>query len=270
MKGFIKRLLRESLEKTADTTFYDGGTSYNIDIKKDKFIHFSSEEIIDNIINEKKLKSDNSVFAVSSVWGKISKDVLPKGENLAAIHFTTDILPKKGYPEEVIWKGTVNLLEVKKLTYAEAIDILNNTNINSPIKDNDEIHYYGSSRNSVSNSKSQNNKNYDGSFNIPLDFIWEYREFDRCDDKEDNIKGNEYINRLMDDISKNGIKEPITLQMYNGFALVDEGNHRLCIARKLGLKTIPVKIIEKPFGGINKAKAKPIDYNQDSLESMVW
>ena len=101
-------------------------------------------------------------------------------------------------------------------------------------------------------------------YDIPLELIWEYREFDRCDDEQDNIKGNDYINRLTDDIKANGIKEPIILQIYSGLALVDEGNHRLCIARKLGLEKVPVKVISRPFGGINKTKAKPIDYNRDA------
>lgn len=101
-------------------------------------------------------------------------------------------------------------------------------------------------------------------YDVPVEFIWEYREFDRCDDGQDNIKGNDYISRLADEIKTNGIKEPIILQIDGGKALVDEGNHRLCIARKLGLETVPVKILKKPFGGINKSKAKPIDYNQDS------
>jgi hypothetical protein len=48
-------------------------------------------------------------------------------------------------------------------------------------------------------------------------------------------------------------------------ALVVEGNHRLCIAKKLGFKTVPVQVNYGSFGSINKHKAKPINYN-----STMW
>jgi hypothetical protein len=100
-------------------------------------------------------------------------------------------------------------------------------------------------------------------FNVPVDIIWEYREFDRCG--ADNIKGKEYLESLTKDIEENGIKTPIKLQVDAGKALVIEGNHRLCIAKKLGFKTVPVQVDYGSFGSINKHKAKPINYN-----STMW
>ena len=87
------------------------------------------------------------------------------------------------------------------------------------------------------------------------------REFDRCGN--DNLYGDEYLKNLTKDIKENGIKKPIILQIDNGKGLVVEGNHRLCIAIKLGLKTIPVQVTHKSLGSINKHKAKPINYNRD-------
>ena len=106
-------------------------------------------------------------------------------------------------------------------------------------------------------------------YDIPVDFMWKYREFDRCGD--DNLYGKDYIERLTKDIEENGIKNPITLQIDNGKGLIVEGNHRLCIAIKLGLKTIPVKVdLGTPFGSINKNKAKPINYNSDLWKMGMW
>lgn len=256
MKNLIKQLLRENLELSSEKTFYDDGKSYDMDIRKDKFIHFTPKNNIDSIIGSKKLTSENSVFAISSVWGKFSKAVLPKdNNNLAAIYFTTDTIPKKGYPEEVLWKGSVNLLTVGEISLEEAMRTLNETYNKSFINTDDEVNYY--------DSRLRQHRIFMEMYDVPVDFLWEYREFDRCDE-EDNIKGNDYINRLTDDIKANGIKQPITLQIYGGLALIDEGNHRLCIAKKLGLKTVPVKIISKSFGSINKNKAKPINYNRDT------
>ena len=98
-------------------------------------------------------------------------------------------------------------------------------------------------------------------YDIPVDFMWQYREFDRCGD--DNLWGDDYIEQLTADIKENGIKTPIQLNIDHRMGLITEGNHRLCIAIKLGFKTIPVRVVSKPLGSKNKHKAKPIDYNRE-------
>ena len=105
-------------------------------------------------------------------------------------------------------------------------------------------------------------------YNIPIDFIWKYREFDRCG--EDNLYGDEYIKNLTEDIINNGIQEPIILQVDCGLGLLTEGNHRLCIAKNLGFKTIDVKVIRRSFGSINKSKAKPINFISNKWEIGLW
>lgn len=104
-------------------------------------------------------------------------------------------------------------------------------------------------------------------YDIPVEFMWQYREFDRCNDK---LYSDKYIQELTKDIEKNGINLPITLQIYDGNALISEGNHRLCIALKLGFKTIPVQVVYKSFGLINKDKTKPINYNSDRWRMGIW
>jgi len=105
-------------------------------------------------------------------------------------------------------------------------------------------------------------------YDVPVNFMWQYREFDRCGD--DNLYGNEYIKKLITDIKENGIKTPIKLQIDSGKGLIVEGNHRLCIAIKLGLKTIPVQVVYDRFGSINKHKAKPIYYSSDKWRMGVF
>lgn len=95
-------------------------------------------------------------------------------------------------------------------------------------------------------------------FLMPVDFIWKYREFDRCG--SDNIYGDEYIDELTEDIEKNGVKTTLELQIYGDKALLVEGNHRLCIAKKLGIKELYVWVNFRAFGSINEKKAKTIDY----------
>jgi len=105
-------------------------------------------------------------------------------------------------------------------------------------------------------------------FEVPTSFIWQYREFDRCG--EDNLYGVGYIEALEQDIKQNGIKTPIKLQVDDGKALVHEGNHRLCIAIKLGIPLMLVQVEYMPFGPINRHKAKPINYDRDKWRAGVW
>ena len=107
-----------------------------------------------------------------------------------------------------------------------------------------------------------------GIYDVPVDFMWKYREFDRCG--EDNLYGDDYIEQLTKDIKENGIKIPITLQIDGNKGLIVEGNHRLCISMKLGMKTIPVKVVYGSFGSINKDRAKPINYSSGRWRMGIW
>lgn len=50
------------------------------------------------------------------------------------------------------------------------------------------------------------------------------------------------LDELAEDIKANGFKEPLILDFnpYNGQLKIAEGNHRLAVAKKLGLKQVPV------------------------------
>lgn len=52
---------------------------------------------------------------------------------------------------------------------------------------------------------------------------------------------------LLQDISANGIQSPVKLYTNGLQAILADGNHRLRIAQKLGIKKIPVKIIPDNF-----------------------
>lgn len=98
--------------------------------------------------------------------------------------------------------------------------------------------------------------------------MWQYREFDRCGD--DNLWGDDYIEKLTADIKENGVKIPIRLNIDNDNGLIIEGNHRLCIAIRLGLKTIPVRVEHKSLSPRNKHKAKPINYDRERWSRGMW
>lgn len=88
---------------------------------------------------------------------------------------------------------------------------------------------------------------------LPVEELWKHREYNRLG--EHGYKSPEELNALKESIQKEGIKDPLTLNvatpdrpLISGgtgeevAAKLGEGNHRLALARKLGLKTVPVRI----------------------------
>lgn len=58
-------------------------------------------------------------------------------------------------------------------------------------------------------------------------------------------RNQEQITNLREDISKNGIQTPIELVRNNdGSITIENGNHRLQIAKELGIKEVPVKFVD--------------------------
>ena len=68
----------------------------------------------------------------------------------------------------------------------------------------------------------------------------------------------EYWNKLVKSIKKEGIKEPIYLILYKNErrGRIGEGNHRLGVAKEIGLKEVPV-IFEYYMGKKPKPPEKP-------------
>jgi hypothetical protein len=152
---------------------------FKLELKKDKFIHFTLKENIEKIINENKLGYGNAgVFAISCTYGKwvpqvqfdhiisiykasnINKLIHPKDfekpkfknlttkgftkanmtEAISAIMFTTTDMPQHGTVEEVYWDNPISLISPKVIETRTAINILKNTPYD--IDQNTNVHYY--------------------------------------------------------------------------------------------------------------------------------
>ena len=76
---------------------------------------------------------------------------------------------------------------------------------------------------------------------VAVDILWSFREFDR---KEQPVWSSQYVSELQNDIQENGIKNPLILRynQHHRKAILIEGNHRLMIARELGIKALPVRV----------------------------
>lgn len=130
---------------------------------------------------------------------------------------------------------------------------------------------------SVNNNSVKYNKdiefkcNYEKYFEyVPLSEIEKYIEFDR--EIEHKISKN-YLDELTEEIKVNGITYPITLEVYGNKGLIVEGNHRIAVAKRLGIKYIPVRVVERtrPIKGTiyeNKFKELPSSRNMYYAKAM--
>lgn len=62
-------------------------------------------------------------------------------------------------------------------------------------------------------------------------------------------KGHAKMQKFIDEISKNGIREPIKYVECNGEKYIVDGHHRVAAAKKLGIKEIPIEQVQLPFAG---------------------
>ena len=60
-------------------------------------------------------------------------------------------------------------------------------------------------------------------------------------------KSKRQMEELMEDIQKNGIKDPIKYINYDGNKYVVEGHHRLHTARMLGIDNVPAEEVQLPY-----------------------
>jgi hypothetical protein len=80
---------------------------------------------------------------------------------------------------------------------------------------------------------------------IPIDLLWEYREFKRDEVKAPRVPfiNSHNLDEVCVYIKQNGITEPLELSIVGEKALLTDGNHRIAAAKRLGYKDIPVYVM---------------------------
>lgn len=68
------------------------------------------------------------------------------------------------------------------------------------------------------------------------------------------------MRRLYDDIARNGMQDSIKYVEHNGVKYVVDGNHRLGVAKGLGLDKVPVEQVELPYGGYRNTNDLSFSY----------
>jgi hypothetical protein len=87
---------------------------------------------------------------------------------------------------------------------------------------------------------------------LPTDIAHHYREYDRPVDDENT----RMLTRV---IADQGIRQPLKISTDGTHAVLHEGNHRVNVARQLGISHVPVQVtLEKPGDIINNSGIDPI------------
>jgi len=124
-------------------------TFYEMSVKDDSFVHFTTKERAKEILEKGKLLMDppyekfgiDAVNAVSTTYGSFVPTVTVthlKGQAVSLI-FKTNTEPDYGVAEEVIWKTDVNLIDPKIVSKEKGISLLKGTS--EKIDDQDQVLY---------------------------------------------------------------------------------------------------------------------------------
>lgn len=111
---------------------YDGDF-YLMDLSRDRFVHFTTRHRAAEIMESGRLLMRppykkfgiDATAAVSMVWGSFLPGVQTTHidadkSDLVGVVFQTKVMPEVGYPEEVLWKQDVVLVNPKVVPYAKA------------------------------------------------------------------------------------------------------------------------------------------------------
>lgn len=100
---------------------------------------------------------------------------------------------------------------------------------------------------------------------VPISAIEHLMEYDRRPGQPDAINPPEYYEALKKHISERGFEDPLTLEYDNatGSARIGEGNHRLMIAKELGMTHVPVHGMYRAANERFKPLTEPNAYPSD-------
>lgn len=79
---------------------------------------------------------------------------------------------------------------------------------------------------------------------LPTELVARYRAVDREHVGASSLDTPAHLGRLEAEIARDGLRTPIDLAFNEGFATID-GNHRLAVALRLGLETVPVHLTRR-------------------------
>lgn len=138
--GLLKPIEIEDKPFSADAV-------YKMELRKDRFIHFTTQARALEIIGEGKLLMNpphekfgpDKIYAVSLVWGswvpRTQTTHIKDGSDPVGIIFRTPTKPDAGWPEEIIWDRDVVLRGVSLVPAKKGAAMLKRTPESPPERD---------------------------------------------------------------------------------------------------------------------------------------
>lgn len=80
---------------------------------------------------------------------------------------------------------------------------------------------------------------------LPVPLVVRYRAVDREAAGSALVDTPQHLDALAEDIARHGIRTPLRLGFCEDFGTLD-GNHRIAVALRLGLTTVPVAVVWEP------------------------
>ncbi|MCL2860923.1 MAG: polymorphic toxin-type HINT domain-containing protein, partial [Firmicutes bacterium] len=77
---------------------------------------------------------------------------------------------------------------------------------------------------------------------------------------------NSDFRKLKSEIMSDGIRETVKITEVNGSKYIVDGNHRVAIAKKLGMKTVPTEMVNLPYKGFTT----PSSVIDGHIEYLMW
>ena len=219
--------------------YYDGWMEENL--KNNRIIYDIDEGIIKKRINGQWLELPNDTDSSNT---SVKRLQLPSDTGISDVSSTTNtsinniIRPGQNYvnnsQENFAFPTNEQLQAMDNKKITESADTLSLKKVNQ--------NFYTENKSTnldKSTSKSYKDIKLNETRNIPTNDILELLK------DEGGYRKQEYVSELKESIKKDGIKTPIEISIGpDGQYQIDNGKHRLQIAKELGIDKVPVKLVE--------------------------
>ena len=227
-----------------------------------------SNKVLSNLVNAGVMSvGEGTEEVVSSVLDPIAKKIY-SDKTLKELYKDTNLLE-----DFVVGSLTSAILQAPStITNINQENNISNKELSSINKTPDYLQKYKVSEDYSKEIQNKTSKNIEKMTNVemtPIENVLELRQ-------NGGYRTNEEIDRLINNVKKNGIQNPIELvRNIDGTIKIVNGNHRLEVANILGLKEVPVKYVKDyianfPTTNYNKSNIDYVegDYKNGSITSI--
>lgn len=227
-----------------------------------------SNKVLSNLVNAGVMSiGEGTEEVVSSVLDPIAKKIY-SDKSLKELYKDTNL-----FEDFIVGTLTSAILQAPStITNINQENNISNKELSSINKTTDYLQKYKVSEDYSKEIQNKTSKNIENMTNVemtPIENVLELKQ-------NGGYRTNEEIERLINNVKKNGIQNPIELvKNIDGTIKIVNGNHRLEVANILGLKEVPVKYVKDyianlPTTNYNKSNIDYVegDYRNGSITSI--